>query len=115
MASSADTLAFLLDQLHGLPGVTQRRMFGEYCLYLDGKPVAFLCDDQLFVKPTEAGRVLAGEVVDGFPYPGARAHLLIGADLWEDGERLQALLRATAAALPPPKPRKPRRKANTPD
>lgn len=110
MATSPDTIAFLFDQLHGLPGVGQRRMFGEYCLYLDGKPVALVCDDLLFVKPTAAGRAVAGGIGEGFPYPGAKPWLLVEGDRWEDGEYLQALLRTTAAALPLPKPKKPRRK-----
>jgi TfoX/Sxy family transcriptional regulator of competence genes len=110
MATSPDTIAFLFDQLHGLPGVSQRRMFGEYCLYLEGKPVALLCDDRLFVKPTAAGLAVAGDIGEGFPYPGAKPWLLVEGDRWEDREFLQALLRTTAAALPPPKPKKPRRK-----
>lgn|SRR5574343_962124 len=109
MATSADTLAFLLDQLNGLPGISQRKMFGEYCIYLDGKPIALLCDDQLFVKPTEAGRQLASPIVEAPPYPGAKLHWLIGADRWEDREPLQALLRVTAAALPLPQPRRKRK------
>ncbi|RYD21729.1 MAG: response regulator, partial [Spirochaetia bacterium] len=32
---------------------------GEYGLYLDGRLVALVCDDQLFVKPTVAGRAYA--------------------------------------------------------
>lgn len=109
MPTSPDTLDFLLDQLTGL-GVSTRRMFGEYCVYLDGKPVAFVCDDQLFVKPTEAGRAVIPNVEEGFPYPGARAYLMLTADQWEDSEWLRSVLRATANALPPPKP-KARRKS----
>lgn len=43
-------------------------MFGEYCLYLDAKPVALLCNDQLYVKPTDAGRALLARVAEGFPF-----------------------------------------------
>ncbi|MCK7502621.1 MAG: TfoX/Sxy family protein [Comamonadaceae bacterium] len=35
-------------------------MFGEYAIYLDGKVVALVCDNQFFVKPTDAGRALLG-------------------------------------------------------
>lgn len=100
MASTIDTLNFLLDQLHGLNGLSTRRMFGEYCVYLAEKPVALLCDDQLFVKPTAAGRALLQTPVEGTPYPGAKPYLLVTADLWEEGAWLQELLVTTAAALP---------------
>ncbi|RXR08769.1 TfoX/Sxy family protein [Pseudoxanthomonas composti] len=81
-----------------------RKMFGEYALYLDGKVVALVCDNQLFVKSTEAGHaLLEPEQAMGAPFPGARPHLLI--DPVEQSDVLSRLLRATAAALPLPKPR----------
>lgn len=110
MSTRAATVDFLLDQLSATP-VSVRRMFGEYCLYYDGRPVGLVCDDQLYMKPTDAGRALITRPVEGFPFPGARPHLLISADLWDDAETLVQLVRATAAALPPPKPRRARKPA----
>ncbi len=81
-------------------------MFGEYCLYWAGKPVALVCNDQLYLKPTNAGRSLAPELVAGFPYPGAKPYLLITADLWEERDWLRQLIEATGNALPVPKPRR---------
>jgi DNA transformation protein len=100
MATSQGTIDYLMDQLAGTRLVTARRMFGEYCLYWDGRPVALVCDDQLYLKPTDAGRALLATVVEGAPFPGARPHLLVSADQWEDGEWLGRLVRATAQALP---------------
>lgn len=110
MATSQTTIDFLLDQLSGLPGVSAKKMFGEYCLYLDGKPVGLVCDDLLFLKPTAAGRALMAEPVEGIPYPKARPHLQIDPDDWEDGDRLCELVLATAHELPAPKPKKARKK-----
>lgn len=108
MATSQETMDFLLDQLAGAGAFSSRRMFGEFCLYLAGKPVGLVCDDQLYVKPTEPGRALMGRVEEGFPFPGARAHLRVTADRWEEREWLAQLLLATAAVLPEPRPKKPR-------
>ena len=83
MGTSRQTMDFLQDQLDRALPITTRKMFGEYCVYWDGKPVAFVCDDQLFVKPTEAGRAMQNPVVEGAPYPGAKMYLLVGEDLWE--------------------------------
>lgn len=105
MATSQATVDFLLDQLHGIADVSTRKMFGEYCLYLAGKPVAFICDDHLFVKPTDAARRLFPEVTLGLPYPKAKPHLLLTPDLWEDREWLARVLLTTASALPAPKPK----------
>jgi DNA transformation protein len=106
MATSQATMNFLLDQLAGLPYVTAKKMFGEYCLYLAGKPVALVCDDQLYLKPTIAGRSMMRQATEGAPYPGAKPHLLITADLWEDRDWLGQLVQATHDELPPPKPKK---------
>ncbi len=111
MATSQSTIDFLLDQLHALRGIRARKMFGEYALYCEEKVVALVCDDQLFVKITPAGRALIGDrYQEGAAYPGARPSMLISAEDLDDHERLCELIRATAAALPrrKPKPRRPR-------
>lgn len=109
MASSQNTVDYLLDQLSGAGQVSARKMFWEYCLYLAEKPVALICDDQLFLKPTNPGKGMMTDVTEGSPYPGAKPHLLISGDLWEDREWLCRLVRVTARELPLPKPRKPKK------
>ena len=110
MATTQNTIDFLLDQLSGAGEVSARKMFGEYCLYLSGKPVGLVCDDQLYLKPTNTGKDMLEKVVEGVPYPGAKPHLLITAEQWEDSEWLGELVRVTARELPLPKPRKPKMK-----
>lgn len=99
MSTSQTTIDFLLDQLGACGPVTARKMFGEYCLYLAGRPVGLVCDNQLFLKNTQAGRALMSEVREGAPYPGAKPHLCITADHWEDRDKLCQWVRATADAL----------------
>jgi hypothetical protein len=89
-------------------------MFGEYCLYYAGRPVGLVCNEQLFLKPSDEGRRLMKEPDEGAPYPGARPHLRISPDLWDDRPWTNALVRATFDALPPPKPPKPRALAKMP-
>jgi DNA transformation protein len=105
MATDKNTIDFLCDQLSRLGGISTKKMFGEYCLYLEGKPVGLVCDDQLYLKPTKAGVSLIAKVVEAAPYPGAKPHLLITPDQWEDAEWLCELVRATDRELPLPKPK----------
>lgn len=105
MATDNSTMDFLLDQLAGLGAASAKKMFGEYCLYLSGKPMGLVCDDQLYLKPTAAGRALLDKALEGAPYPGAKPHLLITPDQWEDAAWLCELLRATDRELPQPKPK----------
>jgi len=105
MATSQSTIDYLLDQLSDLRDVSAKKMFGEYCLYLAGKPVGLVCDEQLYLKPTKAARAMISDIAEGSPYPNAKPHILVTADLWEDGEWLAELIQATAGELPAPKPK----------
>lgn len=86
--------------------LTHKKMFGEYALYLDGKVVAFACDNSLFVKPSKAVATLAPDLPQGPPYPGAKDYP-IADELLDDPEALRRLIEETAALMPLPKPKKP--------
>ena len=109
MATDPRFAAYVAEQGQGAGDVVAKRMFGEYGLYVDGTFVGVLCDDQCFLKPTDAVRALLDAVDEAPPYPGAKPHLRVGAEL-EDAQRFAELLARTAAALPPAKPKKPRAK-----
>jgi TfoX/Sxy family transcriptional regulator of competence genes len=90
-----------LDQLTGLPDIAARKMFGEYALYCNGKVVALVCDDQLFVKITEPGKGFIGkEYEEGEAYPGAKPSMRISEELLEDRQWFGKLIQLTADALP---------------
>jgi TfoX/Sxy family transcriptional regulator of competence genes len=107
MATEARTIRFLLDQAAGAGALSARRMFGEYALYCDGKVVALVCNDTLYLKPTPGALALVPDPQFAPPYPGAKPHLQIG-DALDDPDALARLIRAVAADLPPPAPKKPR-------
>ena len=108
MATDQEFMEFLADQMSGAGEISYRKMFGEYAVYCDGKVVALVCDNQLFVKPTSAGRAYVGEPTEAPAYPGAKNSFLIE-DAFEDREWISELIRITARALPAPKPKKSKR------
>jgi TfoX/Sxy family transcriptional regulator of competence genes len=103
MSSKQSTIDFLVLQMKAAGEIRVKKMFGEYGIYCDEKIVALVCDDQLFIKPTETGEQFIGEVLEGFPYPGAKPYFLISEEKWSDKKWLAELIQLTAAALPPPK------------
>lgn len=110
MSSDLEFMQYVADQIDDRCGVTFRKMFGEYALFANGKVVALVCDNQVFVKPTEPGRAYIeadGEVVEAPAYPGARPAFLIEEGL-DDGPWLSRLIELTEQALPAPKPKKKR-------
>lgn len=108
MSSQQQTVDFLTDQMRDAGQITSRKMFGEFAVYCDQKVVAFVCDDQLFVKPTEAGRAFIGKPQEAPAYPGSKNYFLISGDYWDNAEWLSNLIKKTADELPFPKLKKPR-------
>ena len=116
MGSTAGFATYIVEQLRDVREVSTRRMFGEFALYVGVKVVGFICDDQLFLKPTPEGlAVLADNDLDpeyAPAYPGSKDYLLIDID---SSEILCDLVRATADALPVPPPKKPRKQRRAKD
>ena len=105
MSSDENFLQFVTEQMGDAGNITYRKMFGEYAIYCEGKVVALICDDKLFVKPTEGGRAFIGDVVEAPAYAGAKLSFLIE-DKFEDREWISELIRITEKELPVPKPKK---------
>lgn len=103
MSTSPETISWILDKLHNSPHFATRAMFGEYALYADGRVVALICDDQLFVKIVPASQTLESICEIGFPYPGAKAHYLVAEDQLDSIATLPEILLAISASLPPSK------------
>jgi DNA transformation protein and related proteins len=105
MASDSAFAQHVCDQLSGVGEISCRKMFGEYAVYLDEKVVALICDNQLFLKPTEVGRALLGAPEEAPPYPGAKPYFVLDEHL-DDRQLLAAAFGTTASALPAPRPKK---------
>jgi ribosomal protein S18 acetylase RimI-like enzyme len=75
-------------------------MFGQYALFCDGNMVALICDDQLFIKPTIAGRSHIGVVTERLPYKGAKPYFWISGDHWEDSDWLTQEAARTSMTQP---------------
>ncbi|MFA6111259.1 MAG: TfoX/Sxy family protein [Candidatus Latescibacterota bacterium] len=103
MATKQSTIDYLLDQLASVPDVRVRKMFGEYALYCNDKVVALVCDDELFIKITEAGKEFVGDQYqEGNAYPGAKPSMRIDMDMAENRDWLCELITITEESLPAP-------------
>ena len=105
MATDPKFVEYIMDQLQGVDGLTSRKMFGEYALFKGAKVVALICDNQLFIKPTAAGREFIGAPVEASAYKGAKPSFLVDYKI-DDRDWLRKLVLLTANALPEPKPKK---------
>ncbi len=108
MSTQKETIEFILEKL-GLPErFTTRAMFGEYALYADGKVVALVCDDQLYVKIVPASQELEALCEKDAPFPGAKLHYVVEESQLSQIHELPDILFAIAEGLPKAKLKKPR-------
>lgn len=105
MASREDFVTYVCDQLAGAGAIRSRKMFGDYCVYVDEKPVILVCNDTVYLKRLpELETLLAGAPLAP-PYSGAKDHYVLDID---NGPlcREAAALAASLTPLPKKKPRK---------
>ena len=79
MATNADLVQYIVEQASKAGEVSARKMFGDYCLYCNGKVVGLICDDYLYLKPLKQLQPLLHECDQQMrpPYDGAKPHYLI--------------------------------------
>ena len=103
MASNPDFVQYIADQCAGAGDIVTKKMFGDYGIYCNGKIFGLICDNGFYLKPTEEGRSLLRVVDMRPPYDGAKPYFFIE-DI-DDHDYLVALVKASCAALPDPKPK----------
>lgn len=103
MATSVDFIEYVCEQIRDTGAVRYRKMFGEYMVYINEKPLLLVCDNTVFVKILDCTEALLKDCEKGFPYDGAKEHYML--DI-EDTELSKAVITALDEALPPPKPKK---------
>lgn len=105
MATHRDFIEYVAEQVALGDRLTYKKMFGEYALYVDGKVVAFVCDNSLLVKPSQAATRLAPDLPQRPPYPGAKNYP-VADELLDDSDAIRELIVETALLMPIPKPKK---------
>jgi TfoX/Sxy family transcriptional regulator of competence genes len=106
MATDREFLDYVVEQIDLGGRLTHKRLFGEFALYVDEKVVAFVCDNSVFFKPSQADRRLAPDLPQRPPYPGA-SNYPVADELLDDSDAIRTLILETAMLMPQPKPKKP--------
>ncbi len=103
MATTVEYIEFVCEQLSGVGELRYKKMFGEYMVYVNDKPVLTVCDNTVFVKKLECieEKMQGAEV--GFPYKGAKEHYILDID---DSKWCKEIVTILEKVIPVPKPRK---------
>lgn len=108
MASTLEYAEFVCEKLRPFGNVRCRKMFGEYMVYLNDKPVLSVCDNAVFVKKLPELDALMRGCECGCPYEGAKEHYMPDID---DAALLSELIPMLEKFTPLPKPKKSKGKA----
>lgn len=106
MASTPEFTDYICEQLEGLGAVRSRKMFGEYMVYLNDRPVLLVCDDIPYIKMLPCLEELLKDRPTAPPYDGARAHYVLDPD---DRETLRTAAALAEEVTPLPKKKAPKK------
>jgi hypothetical protein len=106
MATTAGYIEFAAEKLTFSGNVRYKKMFGEYMVYINDKPLILVCDDTVFVKKLPCLDAIMANADSGFPYDGAKEHYILDVENGDLTERVIAEL-DRATPLPKPKVKKP--------
>ena len=103
MATSQEFIEFVVEQIDGIGDTRHRKMFGEYMVYVNDKPILLVCDDTVYVKIKDEIKDLMADSEKGYPYDGAKEHYIL--DI-ENRELSKEIIEILEPITPLPKPKK---------
>lgn len=80
MATTQEYIEFVCEQIAGVGEIRYKKMFGEYMVYVNEKPVLIVCDSTVYVKQLPEIKKLMEGAPSGFPYKGAKEHYILDID-----------------------------------
>lgn len=103
MATTSEYMEYVRERIGGLGDIRTKKMFGEYLVYINEKPILLVCDNTVFVKKHEAIAEKMSDADPGFPYDGAKEHWVLDMD---DMESSHEIIRILESVTPLPRPKK---------
>ncbi|MDR1920654.1 MAG: TfoX/Sxy family protein [Candidatus Adiutrix sp.] len=107
MATRPEFAEYVCDQVRGAGEIRAKKMFGEYMVYVDDKPILLVCDDTVFVKMRPELSEIMENAERGCPYDGAKEHYILDID---DADLSREVIGILEPLTLRPKPRKPKRR-----
>ncbi len=103
MATNKEFIEYVCEQVSGIGDIRYKKMFGEYMVYVNNKPVITVCNNIVFVKKLD----IIKEDMDisnvGYPYDGAKECYILDID---DSEFSKRVVSKIESVTPLPKSRK---------
>lgn len=105
MATTVDYIEYVCEQIQGIGMLRYRKMFGEYMVYVNEKPILLVCDNTVFVKKLPCIEALMMDAQVGNPYKGAKEQFILDIDNRDFAQTIIEKLEAVTS-IPKPKVKK---------
>jgi len=99
MSTTPDYIEFVLDQIDNKWNKRSKKMFGEYMIYVNEKPILLVCNNTVYVKELDCIKTLFPKENKGFPYKGAKEHYIVDV---EDKELFNNIIDELVRVVPLP-------------
>lgn len=103
MATTNEYIEYVCEQINGIGAIRYKKMFGEFMVYVNDKPVIIVCDNNAFVKKLECIEKMMKDAKSGYPYKGAKEHYILDID---NSEFCKSVVSKIEEVTPIPKPKK---------
>lgn len=103
MATSSEYIEFVCEKIKDFGAVRSKKMFGEYMVYINDKPIFTVCDNTVYVKKLPQIENLMCAADCGYPYDGAKECYILDV---ENTELLSSLIPVLEEVTPLPKKKK---------
>jgi len=103
MACSEDYIQDICKQISPFGLITNRKMFGEYMIYINDKPIILVCDNIPHIKKQAEYEEYMLDADTNPPYNGAKEHYVLD---MENEELLAKVIPILEKITPIPKPKK---------
>ena len=114
MATTEDFILYVCEQINDIGVVRPLKMFGEYTIYVNEKPIILVCDNIVYIKIDKSVEHLMGNAEQAVPYKGAKARYILDIDNKSFAQSVLSILeKSSPMPMPKLKPKaKPKNKIN---
>ena len=103
MATTNEYIEYVCEQINGIGIIRYKKMFGEFMIYVNNKPVIIVCNNNAFVKKLDCIEEMMKDAKLGYPYKGAKEHYVLDID---NSDFCKKIVSKVEEVTPIPKPRK---------
>lgn len=92
MSTSKEFVEYVCEQIHKIGFLRYKKMFGEYMIYVNDKPILLVCDNTVYIKKLDCLSELMKEEPIEIPYLGAKEHYILDIENYQLSQKAISIL-----------------------